>query len=379
MLKKRIVAVLLAVVLSIPFANVYAKNPNEIDKLKQEQDKVNQQIKKTQQLMNQVKSEKKSVSKAIEELDHKLNQAEDELSNVESLLSQLENQIAITTRELERASSDASSQKELLKKRVRVMYENGNVGYLSVILNSASFSDFISRVDFLKKIINFDMDLLGKMKNHRDTVADKRNQLESELKEKERLKNQIADKKEQVEVAKQDREKTLKDLTKDLKELERQEDNLLAQSNEFAKKIIALQSSNEYIGGEIGWPSPGYYKITSPYGYRTHPILKKKKLHTGIDIAVPSGSTIVAANTGKVIYSGYNGGYGNTIIIDHGGKISTLYAHNSKLLVKVGTEVEKGKAIAKSGSTGLSTGPHLHFEVRKNGQHVDPMGYLKKK
>jgi murein DD-endopeptidase MepM/ murein hydrolase activator NlpD len=376
MLKKRIVAALLILILSMPFANVYAKNPNEIDKLKQEQDKVNQQIKKTQQLMNQVKNEKKSVSKAIEELDHKLNQAETELETVEDQLTQLEKQIAVTTMELERVSNEASSQKDLLKKRVRVMYENGNVGYLSVILNSASFSDFISRMDFLKKIINFDMQLLNKMKTHRDSVADKRNQLEEEQKEKERLKTQIADKKQQVETAKQDREKTLKDLTKDLKELERQEDQLLAQSNEVAKKIIALQSKEKYVGGKIGWPAPGYYKITSPYGYRTHPILKKKKLHTGIDIAVPSGSEVVAANSGKVIYSGYNGGYGNTVIIDHGGKISTLYAHNSKLLVKVGDTVEKGKVISKSGSTGLSTGPHLHFEVRENGEHVDPMKYL---
>jgi len=337
---------------------------------------VNQQIKKTQQMMNQVNSERKSVSKSIEDLDNKLNQAENELAQVENLLSQLENHIAVTTRELERASSEANNQKDLLKKRVRVMYENGNVGYMSVILNSASFSDFISRLDFLKKIISFDMNLLNKMKSHRDSVADKRNQLESELQEKERLKAQMADKKEQVETAKQDREKTFKDLTKDLKELERQEDNLLAKSKEFEKKIVELQSKEKYIGGTIGWPSPGYYKITSPYGYRNHPILKKTKLHTGIDIAVPSGTTIIAANSGTVIYSGYNGGYGNTVIIDHGGKISTLYAHNSKLLVKVGDKVEKGKAITKSGSTGLSTGPHLHFEVRENGQHVDPMKYL---
>lgn len=375
-MKKRIAVALLALMLLIPFADVYAKNPNEIDKLQKEQDKVNQQIKQTQKLMSQVKSEKRSVSKAIEDLDHKLNQAEDELSNVEGLLIQLENQIKVTTMDLERASNDASSQKELLKKRVRVMYENGNVGYLSVILDSTSFSDFISRLDFLKKIIDFDMNLLNKMKSHRDSVADKRSQLESEQKEKERLKTEIGKKKEAVEVTKQDREKTLKNLTKDLKELERQEDNLLAQSKEIAKKIVSLQSSKKYIGGKLGWPSPGYYKITSSYGYRNHPILKKKKLHTGIDIAVPRGTSIVAANSGKVIYSGYYGGYGNTVIIDHGGKISTLYAHNSKLLVNVGDMVEKGKAISKSGSTGLSTGPHLHFEVRENGQTVDPMKYL---
>ena len=375
-MNKRVAAILIAFMLSVPYANVYAKNPTEIDELQKNQDKLNQQIKQTQSSINKVKSDKKTVAMAIEDLDKKLNQAEDELSTVEEHLSQLENQIAVTTRELERASTEAANQKELLKKRVKVMYENGNVGYMSVILNSTSFSDFISRVDFLKKIVSFDMDLLNKMKSYRDSVADKRSQLASELEEKEKLKKDIGEKKEQVETAKQDRESVLKDILSDLKELERQEDKLLAQSKEIEKKIVALQSKEKYIGGELGWPAPGYYKITSPYGYRNHPILKKKKLHTGIDIAVPSGTGVLAANAGTVIYSGYNGGYGNTVIIDHGGKISTLYAHNSKLLVKVGDKVEKGKVISKSGSTGLSTGPHLHFEVRENGQHVDPMKYL---
>lgn len=374
-MNNRILAVLLAFMLFIPYANVFA-NPSEIDELQKSQDKLNQQIKQTQSNINKVNSEKKTVAKAIEALDSKINQAEDELSTVENQLSQLENQIAVTTRELERASNEAVNQKELLKKRVRVMYENGNAGYMSVILNSVSFSDFISRVDFLKKIVSFDTNLLNKMKSYRDSIADNRSRLASELEEKERLKKEIVEKKEQVETAKQDKEKSLKDILSDLKELERQEDRLLAQSKEIEKKIVALQSKEKYIGGELSWPAPGIYKITSQYGYRNHPILKKKKLHTGIDIAVPSGTEIIAANSGKVIYSGYNGGYGNTVIIDHGGKISTLYAHNSKLLVKVGDKVEKGKVISKSGSTGLSTGPHLHFEVRENGQHVDPMKYL---
>lgn len=374
-MNKKIAAFLIAFTLLIPCANVFA-NPTEIDDLQKSQDKLNQQIKQTQSSINKANSEKKTVAKAIEALDSKLSQAEDELTTVENQLTQLENQIAITTRELERASSEATNQKELLKKRVRVMYENGNAGYMSVILNSASFSDFISRADFLKKIVDFDTNLLNKMKDYRDTVAENRSQLASELEEKERLKKEISEKREQVETAKQDKEKSLKEILSDLKELERQEDKLLAQSKEIEKKIVALQSKEKYIGGELGWPSPGFYSISSQYGNRNHPILKKKKMHTGIDIKVPSGSDIIAANAGKVIYSGYNGGYGNTVIIDHGGKISTLYAHNKKLLVKVGDKVEKGDVISKSGSTGLSTGPHLHFEVRENGQHVDPMKYL---
>ena len=372
---KKIAAILIIFILSVPYAGIYA-NTSDIDKLQADQNRLNQQIKQTQSSINKVKNERKTVAMAIEDLDKRLNQAEDELSSVENQLFQLENQIALTTRELERASTEAANQKELLKKRVRVMYENGNAGYMSVILNSTSFSEFISNVDFLKKIISFDMNLLNKMKSYRDSVEEKKTKLASELEEKERLKNEIGKKKEQVETTKQVKEMTLKEILSDLKELERQEDKLLEQSKEIAKKIVELQSKEKYIGGELGWPAPGYYKITSQYGNRNHPILKKKKMHTGIDIAVPSGTSVIAANAGKVIYSGYNGGYGNTVIIDHGGKISTLYAHNSKLLVKVGDKVEKGKVISKSGSTGLSTGPHLHFEVRENGQHVDPMKYL---
>lgn len=376
-MKKRLATILMLIVFAVSSINVYGKSPSEVDKLRQEQEKINQQLKQTKQTINKINSEKKSVSKQIEELDYKINQTENELEKVEAQLSELEKQIAVTTRELERAAGDADKQKELLKKRVRVMYENGNVGYLSVLLDSTNFGDFISRVDFLRKIISFDSQLLKKMKEYRDSVEEKKGQLQTELEQQEKLKNDINKKKEQVELSKQDKQKTLKDLLSDLKELERQEDRLLEQANEIGKKIVALQSKEQYVGGQIGWPAPGYHKITSYYGYRVHPILKKKKLHTGIDISVPRGSDVVAGNAGKVIYSGYYGSYGNAVIIDHGGKISTLYAHNDKLLVKEGAEVKKGQVIAKSGSTGLSTGPHLHFEVRVNGQHVDPMKYLK--
>lgn len=378
---KKIICVLVALVFlaSVIPAQAWAMAPDDYNKLLEEQKKINQQLKATQQNISKVTKEKKNVSKQLEDLDKKLNAAENELGQVEGQLSVLENQIALTQRELERAAGDAVSQKELLKKRVRVMHENGNIGYLSVILDASSFADFVSRIDFLRKIVQFDSDLLSKMKNYRDSVDEKKQQLQSEQEQKEKLKQNLSDKKEKVETAKEDKQNNLKELISDLKELEKQEDKLLEQSNEIGKKIVALQSAGEYIGGTIGWPAPGYYKITSPYGYRTHPILKKKKLHTGIDIAVPKGSKIIAANAGKVIYAGYYGGYGYAVIIDHGGKISTLYAHNDKLLVKEGDEVEKGQTIAKSGSTGLSTGPHLHFEVRENGQHVDPMKHLKGK
>lgn len=373
---KRIIAMLL-ICLFASSLTVFADTT--VDAWKKKLEETEKQLKQTQNAINKTQTAKKTVSKQVEELDGKLHKAEQELDTVEKQLGGLESRIVITKRDLERASQNANGQKDTLMKRVRVMYETGSVGYLSVILDSTSFSDFISRMDYLKKIMNYDVTLLKNMKAHRDTIAQQKAQLQSELDEKEKLKQQIGDKKEEVESAKEDRTKVLNELVKDLKELNKQEDKLLEESKEFERKIIAAQSKDKYAGGKIQWPVPSSTRITSPYGYRIHPILKTKKLHTGIDIGASSGSAVIAGNDGTVIFSGYYGGYGYTVIIDHGGQISTLYAHNSKLLVNVGDKVKRGQNVAKIGSTGLSTGPHLHFEVRKNGQHTNPMAYLGKK
>lgn len=370
---KRIFAALLICIFAVT-AVISADTSN--DKLQKQLEETNKQLKQTQKAINKAQSQKKEVSKQVEQLDYKLQAAEKELEAVEEQLVSLESQIVITQRELERATQDAEGQKELLKKRVRVMYETGTVGYLAVVLESTSFGDFISRVDFLKKIVEYDLNLLKTMKENRDNIAQKEAQLQSELAEKEKLKQQIGEKKDEVASAKEEREKLLSEIVKDLKELNRQEDLLLEKSKEIERMIMAMQSNGKYTGGQGAWPVPSSTRITSPYGYRIHPILKTKKLHTGIDIGASSGSSVIAFNSGTVIFSGYNGGYGNTVIIDHGGKISTLYAHNSKLLVNKGDKVEKGQVIAKIGSTGLSTGPHLHFEVRVNGKHTNPMPYL---
>jgi len=377
-MKKLKVIIILMLSFILAFSVFVCADTPTMSSLKKQEEAIKKQVQKTQQSIDKKKLEKKAVSKMVEELDSKLQLTEQELDNVEQQLTILDSQVAIKKRELERATIDADGQKVLLKKRVRVMYETGSVGYLSVILDSTSFGDFITRLDYLKKIVDYDVALLNNMKTYRDDVAQKKALLQNEVNQKEAVKMQIGAKKEQVIQAKSDRAKALTELSKDLKELERLEDKLLEQSKEIEKKIIASQSNNKYIGGKIQWPVPSCTRITSPYGYRMHPILKKKKLHTGIDIGAASGSAVVAGNDGTVIFSGYNGGYGNTVIIDHGGKISTLYAHNSKLLVKEGDKVKRGQTIAKSGSTGLSTGPHVHFEVRINGQHTNPMNYLGK-
>lgn len=376
---KRILAFLLIICFALMSVPVYyGGTSGDLEKLKKAKDDIKKQIEATQQAIAQKKKQTKNVTKEVIELDQQLQAEEKALGDVEGQLLNLEGQIALTQREFDRVKESAESQKALLKKRLRVMYENGNTGYLSVVLDSNSFSDFIARVDYLRKIIDYDKQLLEKMKNHQQSVQAAKTKLEEEQLQKEQLKIQISGRKEIVAITKQGKEQILNDLNKDLKKLEKEEDALLRKSEEIARQIVSLQSKGKYVGGRLGWPSPGYYTITSSFGYRIHPVLKTKRLHTGIDIAVPSGSKVVAANSGKVIFAGYNGGYGNMVIIDHGGKISTLYAHNSSLLVSEGQTVEKGQTIAKSGSTGLSTGPHVHFEVRENGQPVDPMGDVSK-
>ncbi|OGO77349.1 MAG: hypothetical protein A2Y23_02710 [Clostridiales bacterium GWB2_37_7] len=372
---KRVVSILLMFIFA---ATVIISADTADDKLKKQLEEQNKKIQQTQKAINQKESEKKTISKQVEELGNKLYQAENELDKVGGQLTTLESQIVVTKRDLDRATQDADSQKKILNKRVRVMYETGSVGYLSVILDSTSFGDFISRLDFLQKIMNYDVNLLSSMKQNRDNIAQKEAQFNNELNEKKRLIQELEDKKNEVASAKDERSKVLKSIEKDLKELDKLEDNLLKFAKEIEKQILAAQSNSKYVGGAMEWPVPTSKRITSPFGYRIHPVLKTKKFHSGMDIAAPTGTNIIASNDGTVIFSGYNGGYGYTVIIDHGGQLSTLYAHNSKLLVSKGDKVKRGQIISKMGSTGLTTGPNLHFEVRKNGQYVDPMPYFGK-
>jgi len=171
----------------------------------------------------------------------------------------------------------------------------------------------------------------------------------------------------------------IKEINARLKKIEEEEDKLISQSNALVNQIKNLQKSGAYAGGSMTWPCPSSKTISSYYGNRLHPILKKYKMHTGIDISAKQGASIVAANKGTVIMAGWQSGYGYTVVVDHGGGITTLYAHCSKILVSVGQNVKAGETIAKVGSTGMSTGPHLHFEVRKNGATTNPLNYVSNK
>ena len=287
----------------------------------------------------------------------------------------------------------------MLNRRVRAIYMHGQLNYLEVILGANSFSDFANRVELLKRVIRSDYNLILEIQKQKAAIEAKKAQLEEDKRqldalaaEAEKTRQEIAKKKaEQQKVldAAKSNKAAAAQMEQDLNAQLASVRNLIQQrlaAAEAARQAAQQQAASDDEGGggsddnyvqgtgAMGWPCSG--PITSPFGYRTHPIFGTTIFHAGIDIGVDYGTPIHAADSGVVVYSGWISGYGNAVIIDHGGGISTLYGHNQSLAVSEGQSVSKGSVIAYAGSTGNSTGPHCHFEVDVNGSPVNPMGYL---
>lgn len=375
--KKKILYLILAFIILSNFVYVYA---DTVEDLKKQQKNVNNKIQETKKQINDVEKQTKNVSKEIEELDKKMDEANNELIKVEDELAGLEKRIEETTLELEEAEINIQEKDEIFKKRLRIMYKSGTAEYLEVLLSSANIKDFLSRTNMVKSITKHDTELIKYMKEQRDIIDGKKKELEEQKDAILLTKTKLESRRRDLASATRAKEDYMGRLEKEVKAYEKEYDKLVDLSKEYEAEIVRRsRNTGPYSGGIMEWPVPGRTNISSYFGYRIHPIFKTKKLHTGIDIPAPTGTAIVAANPGTVIYSGTLGGYGKTIMIDHGGGIVTLYAHNSSLVVKEGQEVKRGDTIAKAGSTGVSTGPHSHFEVRKDGVCVDPMSYLKGK
>jgi murein DD-endopeptidase MepM/ murein hydrolase activator NlpD len=345
------------------------------NKLNQIQKSITETKKKKEEIINQ----KNDIAIQIADLDKKLSAAQQELANAQKKLYDITAKLNKTRKELEAAKQKENTQFQTMKERIRAIYISGEWGYLDVLLGAQNFGDFITRLDIVKRIIDFDANLFESYKQQREVIEQKEKELAQMQTEVQNYKNQIVSRQRELQVAMASREGLMRDLERQQKLYEQQEDELLQQSKQLETVIQQLQAKSKikYSGGKLLWPVPSSDIITSPFGMRYHPILHQYRMHTGIDIAAETGADIVAAGDGQVIFAGYYGGYGYAVIIDHGDGISTLYGHNSVLLVKEGDIVKRGQVIAKAGSTGWATGPHLHFEVRKNGVPVNPMDWLK--
>lgn len=340
-------------------------------------------LQQIQEVQNQLVQKKKQESKALLELrqlNSTLSSTEKKLKSTEKNLTTTERELTALEKELESTELELQENTKTLQERLRTYYVQGDIHYLEVILNSETFSDFLTRWDLLGRIAENDATLIDQMKK---TVTLYKDKLELALVKKETLASLRLEqdkRKHDLNIASSRQKELLQEITSEKQDIEAALDELQAESDRISASILKKTGADtsSYLGkGKMFWPTPGYNRITSPYGWRRHPILKKSKLHTGVDIGAPRNAEIKAAEQGVVLEAGWRGAYGRVVIINHGGNIVTLYAHTSQTLVNEGDIVAKGQKIALVGSTGWSTGPHLHFEVRKNGAHVNPMTYLK--
>ncbi|APO47935.1 hypothetical protein BS614_30605 [Paenibacillus xylanexedens] len=381
---------------------------------KQEQKKAASNKKEAQHYKNKTNAYLKVVMEQI-------NVVSDELASVSLQIENTEEDLRTTKKDLQAAEERIVAREKLLESRVRLMYTDGAVSYLDVLLSSTSFTDFLTRADSLKTIVDQDQHLLDEHKADKQLVVDKKAELDVQYAEakslyaqKKQRKSQLNEKEaekqvllasydakiEESEELTQEQEDVLMQIASKRSALLQEKNKLREQQAAAAAKAKAAAaarakaaakaptrvssdsstsgSTSSYSGGNgiFSMPISGG-RISSSFGPRTHPITGEVgKLHAGVDFAVPQGTTVRAASGGVVIVAEWMSGYGNAVIIDHGGGLWTLYAHNSSLSVSKGDTVSRGDKISESGNTGNSTGPHLHFEVRENGTPVNPMNYL---
>ena len=385
MRKNLCIVLIILICFATIYTNTYADNETEnntvnntVDLQTQRSDLQNQLNAANGQL-NEVQSNLSENLQQVEKLDSRIETAEQELAEQESKITELKESIEQIETQLNSVTEKYDKQVELFKKRMVAIYMAGDTQYLDVLLKSSSLSDFISSYYLISQLTEIDENLLNDLETKKKTMDLSRQKLENEKKELATIVENQTRTTRTLQNTKKMRENFIDKLSDDEKNLQAKIDEINKQYEEVNQQILALAQNGidtAYIGGELAWPVPGYTRITSKYAMRVHPITGQYKLHTGVDIGAPLGANFVAANDGVVVKAGPNVAYGNMVIIDHGGGISTLYAHGSEILVEVGQTVKRGDPILKVGSTGYSTGPHAHFEVRINGVTTDPLPYI---
>lgn len=367
-------------------------------------DDLDDQVQDLQGQIDSSRLEQESWQQVIEDVSAKLKQiqadldaANARLQSIRSRQAEINAQIVQTQNEIVKMEAYLKTRQNVLNRRVRAIYMHGQLNYLEVILGANSFSDFANRVELLKRVIRSDYNLILEIQKQKAAIEAKKAQLEEDKRQLDALAAEAEKTQKEIAAKKAEQQKVLDAAKSNKAAAAQMEQDLNAQlasvrnliqqrlaAAEAARQAAQQASSDEGGGGSddnyvqgtgaMGWPCSG--PITSPFGYRTHPIFGTTIFHAGIDIGVDYGTPIHAADSGVVVYSGWISGYGNAVIIDHGGGVSTLYGHNQSLAVSEGQSVSKGSVIAYAGSTGNSTGPHCHFEVDVNGSPVNPMGYL---
>ncbi len=405
-MRKKII-LLLAVLLT--FMPVYATT------LKDKKEALNstqQDIKDKKETASQKKEQKEAIQEEIKKVDLELVEIQDHINELGDKLEVKREEIAASEEKLEEANEKKDDQYEATKERMVQMYKNQKIGYIQVVFSSNNFWDAINRVEYVKRISRKDHSILDEYKLQIETIEKQKKLIEEEKNELDMLQKEEIAKNDELETTRNKKEAAMEKLAaeegklkSEIVNLEEISENLKSEIQELTRQLeeearrqkeeeerkrkqaaSSSSSSNssstsgriptQYVGGTFMWPVPGNYRVSSGYVDRTSPIFGTAEFHTGIDIPANYGTSVVAAADGVVITAGWVNGYGNTVMISHGSGLVTLYGHNSSLVVSKGDSVKKGQTVAKVGSTGYSTGNHCHFEVRKDGDHVDPNIYL---
>lgn len=354
--------------------------PNELNEQKEQ---INEKLEETNTQLEYVQDELTDSLLRVQDIEDRVLGYEKEVSELGAKMDTLQASIDTETYNLMLASQDYEKLKQILLNRLVTIYETGNTTYLDVLLKSKDLTDFISRYYVIEEITEYDNTLINQVKNQKESLEQTTQKLNNEQAELKIIKAR----KEQTTVVlnnmKTMQESYIKKLSDGEKALQEQITAYKKEQAEIEAKIMEITNTIipniQYTGGEMLWPvAASGTVITSQFGIREHPIQGVVKQHTGLDIGgADTGTPVVAAADGVVSYAGWLGGYGNCVMINHGNGVVTLYGHGSKVVASVGQEVKQGDTILEVGSTGNSTGPHLHFEVRINGQYVNPLNYVK--
>ena len=369
------VFIILLMISSLSFS-VFAETLNE------KKEDVKSKIEEQNQKLEYVQGEISDAVKEIEEIDDKIKDCESQIEDLKTKLAESKKNMDEVTEKYNKVKAEYEKNEKLFQERMVALYEAGDTTYLDVLLSSASITDFISNYYLIERLADYDSQLLTKIESQKKELEESKSKIEEEEKKLQELKSNAIKLTTTLKNSRTLQKSKMDKLTEEEKGIQEEINKYKIEEANIENQIKQATNDGEYqlqyTGGVMLWPvAKEGTVITSPFGTRNHPIQGVVKLHSGIDIGGAGyGAKVVAAEDGVVSFAGTLGGYGNCVIVNHGGGISTLYGHGQTLLTKVGTNVKKGDIIMEVGSTGNSTGPHLHFEVRVNNIAVNPATYL---
>lgn len=374
--------VAVAVIAALP-QSTFASQPSQKEKqAKQDQ----------QEALDKKKEAEKSRDEQIarrNELDMQISQVQKEIDTYQADIDKKVLAIEATEKKIGELSRELEEQNASYAQRAEALIKKGGVSYTEIILKAKSVDDMITRMSIIKHIVKYDSERLDEIEKSMTEVDKLNADLLTQKEEVVALKEEQDLKKAELEVYREESQQIIDALQEDIaafeaeyQEAKKREEEAKAEAERLRKQYESQSNPKvvlpaNFTAGKFVWPSDATRLVTSYYGYRIHPVTGVSRFHAGIDIGAAYGTNILASEAGVVLVAGYNsGGYGNYVIINHGGGYTTLYAHCSSLLVSAGQSVSRGQVIAKCGSTGMSTGPHIHYEVQYNGATTNPMQYF---